>query len=170
MSRDLRATEGVEPLGEARPVILIVDDDPGLRESFRLILEDDYELVEAADGRQALEIVRSSEVDLVLLDIRLPEMDGIEVLERIKTLDDQVEVVLGTAVKTVRTAVAAMKLGAFATSPSRSRKTISSPSSAGPWTSARSSARWSSSGRSWRGARSSARSWAITPRCRSSSA
>jgi len=113
MSRELRASEGGEPLGDARPVILIVDDDPGLRESFRLILEDRYELIEAVDGRQALETVRRSEVDLVLLDIRLPEMDGIEVLERIKTIDDQVEVVLVTAVKTVRTAVAAMKLGAF---------------------------------------------------------
>ena len=113
MSRELRASEGGEPLGDARPVILIVDDDPGLRESFRLILEDRYELIEAVDGRQALEAVRRSEVDLVLLDIRLPEMDGIEVLERIKTIDDQVEVVLVTAVKTVRTAVAAMKLGAF---------------------------------------------------------
>jgi DNA-binding NtrC family response regulator len=113
MSRDLRASEGVEPSGVMRPVILIVDDDPGLRESFRLILEDNYALVEAIDGRQALEIVRTSEVDLVLLDIRLPEMDGIEVLERIKALDEQVEVVLVTAVKTVRTAVAAMKLGAF---------------------------------------------------------
>jgi len=94
-------------------MILIVDDDPGIRESFRLILEEHYELVEAGDGRQAIEIVRTSEVDLVLLDIRLPEMDGIEVLERIKALDDQVEVILVTAVKTVRTAVAAMKLGAF---------------------------------------------------------
>jgi len=96
-----------------RPVVLIVDDDAGLRESFRLILEDGYELVEAADGREALEIVRHRQIDLVLLDIRLPEMDGIEVLERIKAIDEQVEVVLVTAVKTVRTAVAAMKLGAF---------------------------------------------------------
>src|SRR5207247_5182662 len=91
----------------------IVDDDPGIRESFRLILDDKYELIEAGDGRQAIETVRTSEVDLVLLDIRLPEMDGIEVLERIKALDEQVEVILVTAVKTVRTAVAAMKLGAF---------------------------------------------------------
>ncbi|MGH7342574.1 MAG: sigma-54-dependent transcriptional regulator, partial [Candidatus Rokuibacteriota bacterium] len=113
MSRELRAGEGSEPLGPARPVILIVDDDAGVRESFRLILEDNYELVEAADGRQAIETVRAGEVDLVLLDIRLPEMDGIEVLERIKTIDDEVEVILVTAVKTVRTAVAAMKLGAF---------------------------------------------------------
>jgi DNA-binding NtrC family response regulator len=113
MSRDLRAGDGAGALPPLRPVILIVDDDPGIRESFRLILEDKYELVEAGDGRQAIEIVRTSEVDLVLLDIRLPEMDGIEVLERIKALDEQVEVILVTAVKTVRTAVAAMKLGAF---------------------------------------------------------
>src|SRR5262252_11230343 len=81
MSRDLRAADAGESPGTMRPVVLIVDDDAGLRESFRLILEDGYELVEASDGRQALEIVRNREVDLVLLDIRLPEMDGIEVLE-----------------------------------------------------------------------------------------
>src|SRR5438309_2451127 len=97
----------------ARPVILVVDDDPGVRESFRLILEDHYDVLDVPDGPQALETVRASQVDLVLLDIRLPEMDGIEVLERIKTVDDGVEVILVTAVKTVRTAVAAMKLGAF---------------------------------------------------------
>jgi two-component system, NtrC family, response regulator AtoC len=113
MSRDLRAGDGAGALAPLRPMILIVDDDPGIRESFRLILEDKYELIEAGDGRQAIETVRTSEVDLVLLDIRLPEMDGIEVLERIKALDEQVEVILVTAVKTVRTAVAAMKLGAF---------------------------------------------------------
>jgi DNA-binding NtrC family response regulator len=102
--------EGARPL---RPTILVVDDDAGLRESFRLILEDDYDLVDVATGHQALEVVRAAQVDVVLLDIRLPEMDGIEVLERIKQIDEQVEVILVTAVKTVKTAVAAMKLGAF---------------------------------------------------------
>src|SRR6266403_2337451 len=97
----------------ARPVVLVVDDDPGVRESFRLILEDHYDVVDAPDGLGALETVRASAVDLVLLDIRLPGMDGIEVLERIKALDEGIEVILVTAVKTVRTAVAAMKLGAF---------------------------------------------------------
>jgi DNA-binding NtrC family response regulator len=97
----------------SRPVVLVVDDDDGLRESFRLILEDEYEVLDAADGPEALGIVRSAQVDLVLLDIRLPHMDGIQVLERIKALDEQIEVILVTAVKTVRTAVAAMKLGAF---------------------------------------------------------
>ncbi len=97
----------------ARPVVLVVDDDPGVRESFRLILEDHYDVVDAPDGPGALDVVRASAVDLVLLDIRLPGMDGIEVLERIKALDEGIEVILVTAVKTVRTAVAAMKLGAF---------------------------------------------------------
>jgi len=97
----------------ARPVVLVVDDDPGVRESFRLILEDHYDVIDVPDGQTALDTVRASEIDLVLLDIRLPGMDGIEVLERIKALDEGIEVILVTAVKTVRTAVAAMKLGAF---------------------------------------------------------
>jgi DNA-binding NtrC family response regulator len=97
----------------ARPVVLVVDDDPGFRESFRLILEDHYDVVDVEDGTSALDVVRGSAVDLVLLDIRLPGMDGIEVLERIKAVDEGIEVILVTAVKTVRTAVAAMKLGAF---------------------------------------------------------
>ncbi|HYE91786.1 MAG TPA: sigma-54 dependent transcriptional regulator, partial [Terriglobales bacterium] len=107
----------LEPLAESarplRPTVLVVDDDPGLRESFRLILEDEYEVVDVTGGPQALEVVRASQVDVVLLDIRLPEMDGIEVLERLKQVDEQAEVILVTAVKTVKTAVAAMKLGAF---------------------------------------------------------
>src|SRR3970282_2298595 len=97
----------------ARPFILVVDDDPAVRDAFRLILEDHYEVLDAPDGPQALEVLRAAQVDLVLLDIRLPEMAGIEVLERIKAIDEGLEVILVTAVKTVRTAVAAMKLGAF---------------------------------------------------------
>jgi DNA-binding NtrC family response regulator len=113
MTRDGRVSRPAESAPELRPVVLVVDDDPGLREAFRLILDEEYEVVEAADGPRALEIVRSSPIDLVLLDIRLPDMDGIEVLERVKAMDEQIEVILVTAVKTVRTAVAAMKLGAF---------------------------------------------------------
>jgi DNA-binding NtrC family response regulator len=96
-----------------RPVVLVVDDDAGVRESFRLILDDHYAVLDAADAFAALDVIRGAEVDLVLLDIRMPEMDGIELLERIRALDDQLGVILVTAVKTVRTAVAAMKLGAL---------------------------------------------------------
>ena len=69
----------------ARPVILVVDDDPGVRESFRLILEDHYDVVDVPDGPSALEVVRASPVDLVLLDIRLPGMDGIETIREVRT-------------------------------------------------------------------------------------
>jgi DNA-binding NtrC family response regulator len=96
-----------------RPLVLVVDDDVGLRESLRVILEDDYEVLDVPDGAQALEVVRSFQVDLVLLDVRLPGMDGIALLERLKALDEQAEVILVTAVGEVRSAVAAMKLGAF---------------------------------------------------------
>jgi DNA-binding NtrC family response regulator len=113
MAREVRGADPADPAGGVRATVLVVDDDAGLRESFRLILDDDYEVVEAPDGPRALDLVRTTQVDVVLLDIRLPDMDGIEVLERIKALDESVEVVLVTAVRTVRTAVAAMKLGAF---------------------------------------------------------
>ena len=76
-----------------RPVVLIVDDESSVRESFRLILEDQCEILEAEDGLQALDLVRSSGVDLIILDIRLPGMDGIEVLERIKAMDEEIEVI-----------------------------------------------------------------------------
>jgi DNA-binding NtrC family response regulator len=112
MAAQARPDPGEGPRG-LRPVILVVDDEPGLRESFRLILDEDYEVIDVPDGPAALDVLRSSQVDLVLLDIRLPGMDGIEVLERIKAIDEALEVVLVTAVRTVRTAVAAMKLGAF---------------------------------------------------------
>ena len=59
----------------ARSVILVVDDDPGVRQSFRLILEDEYDVLEVPDGAQALEVLRTCPVDLVLLDIRLPGID-----------------------------------------------------------------------------------------------
>jgi DNA-binding NtrC family response regulator len=113
MTSELKVADRAESTRGLRPVVLVVDDDPGLRESFRLILDDEYDVVEAPDGDVALETVRTSQVDLILLDIRLPGADGIEVLERIKAFDDGVEVILVTAVKTLRTAVAAMKLGAF---------------------------------------------------------
>ena len=96
-----------------RPTVLVVDDDPGMRESFRLILEDEFEVLDTADGPEALELLRATQVDLVLLDVRLPGMDGLAVLEQMKLIDGDLDVILITAVKNVRSAVTAMKLGAF---------------------------------------------------------
>ena len=107
------SSEALEPARTMRAVVLVVDDDPGLRESCRLILEEQFDVLDAVDGAQALEILRGTQVDVVLLDVRLPGMDGLEVLEHVKAIDEQTEVILVTAVKTVKTAVTAMKLGAF---------------------------------------------------------
>jgi len=96
-----------------RPTVLVVDDEAGVRASVRVILDGAYEVLEAADGPSALEAVRTQEVGVCLLDVRLPGMEGIEVLGRLKRLDPGVEVVLVTAVHTVRTAVEAMRLGAY---------------------------------------------------------
>src|SRR5262249_30210812 len=81
-----RRTVMAQEARDLRPVILVVDDDEGLRESFRLILDDEYNLLEAPDGARALDILRSTHVDLVLLDVRLPGMGGVEVLERLKAI------------------------------------------------------------------------------------
>ncbi len=105
--------ESLEAARDVRAVVLVVDDDEGLRESCRLILEEEFDVLDAPDAAQGLETLRRHEVDVVLLDVRLPGMDGLEALQHIKALDEHVEVILVTAVRTVRTAVTAMKLGAF---------------------------------------------------------
>ena len=84
-----------------------------MRASVKMVLDGVCIVLEASDGPAALEAVRSGDVDVCLLDVRLPGMEGIEVLERLKRLDAGLEVVLVTAVRTVRTAVEAMKLGAY---------------------------------------------------------
>ncbi len=101
---------------ETHPVragILVVDDDTGVRESFEAVLAKDYDLLFATQGPEALRILSTQEVNLVLLDIRMPGMDGIEVLRRIKELNEQTDVIVVTAVKSLKTAVEAIKLGAF---------------------------------------------------------
>jgi CheY-like chemotaxis protein len=97
----------------ARKRVLVVDDEAGVRESIRILLSSEYEVLFAGNGGEALEIVERDRPNLVLLDIIMPGMDGMEVLERIKTTDATLPVVMLTATKTVKTAVAAMKLGAF---------------------------------------------------------
>ena len=93
--------------------ILVVDDEELIRWSLvERMRADGYDVVEAGTGEQALEQARDG-VDLVLLDYRLPDTDGVTVLRRIKELDPDVLVILLTAYASVETAVDAMKEGAF---------------------------------------------------------
>jgi two-component system response regulator AtoC len=96
-----------------RPRVLIVDDELSVRESLRMILKERYEPLLAASGEEALAFLEKQWAEVVLLDILMPGMDGLEVLERIALLKPAPPVIMLTATKTVKTAVNAMKLGAF---------------------------------------------------------
>ncbi len=95
--------------------ILIIDDEPNIRETMRLALESaGYTTGTAADGAAGLEAFGSGEQwDLVLLDQRMPGMDGLEVLRRIRKRAPHAEVIMVTAFATVELAVEAMKAGAL---------------------------------------------------------
>ncbi len=93
--------------------VLIVDDEVGTRESIKMILKHDYEVFLAKDAEEAFLQIREHSPDVILLDIILPDIDGLKVLEKIKGSDPDVIVIMITATKTIKTAVEAMKLGAY---------------------------------------------------------
>jgi DNA-binding NtrC family response regulator len=93
--------------------VLVVDDESLIRWSLAERLRaDGYQVLEAETGREALDHVRDG-VDLVLLDYKLPDIDGVTVLRKIKEFDQDILVILLTAFATVETAVEAMKIGAY---------------------------------------------------------
>jgi len=95
-----------------RRTILIVEDDKGMLESYKLLLESRYNVFLACNANEAFECLRKEAVDLVLLDIVMPGVNGLNALKTIKELCD-VEVIMVTADQTVRTAIQAVKLGAY---------------------------------------------------------
>src|SRR5450759_5272183 len=107
--------------------ILIVDDESGIRESLRGILEDEgYKTSVSPSGEDCLELLRKRSFDLILLDVWLTGIDGLEVLEKIRTLEDPPEVIMISGHGTIETAVRATKLGAydFAEKPLSLEKTL----------------------------------------------
>ena len=98
---------------EIKPAVLVVDDEPGARQSLEVILEDDYQVLSVGSGSEALETLQKLPVDLVLLDINMPDMDGLEVLRKIKEQDEEVDVIMVSALNLARKAVDAIKLGAY---------------------------------------------------------
>lgn len=97
-----------------KPRILVIDDEAAIRDSLRMILEyEGYECLVAASGPDGIAIVEKEAPDLVFLDIKMPHMDGLEVLDRLKTVNEAVPVVMISGHATVSTAVDATKKGAF---------------------------------------------------------
>ena len=94
--------------------ILVVDDEKNYLLILKAILEDEgFEVLTALSGREALAIQKTSEVDLVLTDMKMPSMDGIALLEHIKSVDPDLPVIMMTAHGTVDKAVEAMQKGAY---------------------------------------------------------
>ncbi len=97
-----------------RPRVLIVDDEDAVRSSLKMIFEyEGYEVLVAANGPVGLKIAEQEQPDLVFLDIKMPQMDGLEVLKKLKERDASPPVVILSGHGTVKTAVEAVKLGAF---------------------------------------------------------
>ncbi|MEJ2726772.1 MAG: sigma-54 dependent transcriptional regulator [Deltaproteobacteria bacterium] len=97
-----------------KPRILVIDDEASMRECLKdWLMEDGYEVGLAASGEEGLLMSQKERWDVVLLDLKMPGMDGIETLKRLKDLGQESEVVMMTAYATVDTAVQAMKEGAF---------------------------------------------------------
>ena len=95
-----------------RPTILVCDDEEGIRESFKLILEDLYNLKFAMNGLDAIEMLKTLSPDLMLLDIKMPKTHGMEILKQIKKIKPKLPVIIVTGYQSVEMAQEAIKIGA----------------------------------------------------------
>lgn len=96
-----------------KPHILVVDDEMGPRESLKVILNPHYTVHVAERGGQALELLGKFPVDLVTLDLKMPGLSGINVLEKIKQYDPDIEAIIITGYGSLDTAIEGLRLGAF---------------------------------------------------------
>lgn len=93
--------------------IMIVDDEPSVRSSLKVLLEDKYYVIEAENGKEALNLLGKVSVDLVLLDIKMEDVDGIQVLERIKKENLPLNVIMVTVERDIQKVIDTIKLGAY---------------------------------------------------------
>ena len=97
-----------------KPTLLIVEDDPTVGESIRLLLKKrGFSILLASNGKEALQVFRHEMVDLVITDLVMPKMDGMALLEAVKKLKPETEVIVISAQGTIEKAVQAIKMGAF---------------------------------------------------------
>ena len=106
------ALAGLNPIPKRRGTLLVVDDESGPRMAMKVIFGDTYDLFLAEDGPTAIDLAQKHPVDVVVLDIRMPGMSGIEVLERLRTVQPELEAVIITAFETTDTMRQALRLRA----------------------------------------------------------
>ena len=92
--------------------ILVVDDEYSVRQAIRFIFEEEYHVQEAQSGEEALKKIKEEKIDLVLLDIKMPGISGMKVLEAIDRINKDIEVIMVTATKDVDVAIKSVKMGA----------------------------------------------------------
>lgn len=93
--------------------ILVVDDEIGPREALRMILQRNYNVLTCDDPQEAIDIVSSGNVAVVMLDIKMPKIDGLKLLKAMKAVGLDIEVVLITAYPSTESAIQAMQYGAY---------------------------------------------------------
>ncbi len=97
-----------------KPWIFVVDDEESLREYLSILLsKNGYNVRTFASGPALLDALHEQSPDLILLDLKMPEMDGIQVLERVRALDPNLPVIIMTAYGTIQSAIEAIQKGAF---------------------------------------------------------
>lgn len=100
------------PATPSKPTLLIVDDEEGPRQSLRIVFKNDYHVLVASDGLEAIMLARSNPISVVVCDIMMLGMSGVEVLKELKQIDPLVEVIMLTAFETIETARQALRHGA----------------------------------------------------------
>ena len=96
----------------SKPTLLIVDDEEGPRQSLRIVFKNDYNVLVASDGLEAIMLARSHRISVVVCDIMMLGMSGVEVLKELKQIDPVIEVIMLTAFETIETARQALRHGA----------------------------------------------------------
>src|SRR4051794_27283128 len=100
------------PAPGGKPTLLIVDDEEGPRQSLRIVFKNDYNVLVASDGLEAIMLARSNPIAVVVCDIMMLGMSGVEVLKELKQIDPSIEVIMLTAFETIETARQALRHGA----------------------------------------------------------
>jgi signal transduction histidine kinase len=95
-----------------KPTLLIIDDEEGPRQSLRIVFKNDYSVLLASNGLDALQLAREHSIDVAVCDIMMFGMSGVEVLKELKEIDPTIEVVMLTAFETIETARQALRYGA----------------------------------------------------------
>ena len=105
-------SDAAEEASAKKPTLLIVDDEEGPRQSLRIVFRNEYEILLASSGEEALEIARDGNIDVAVLDIMMGGISGTELLAELKQMNPMIEVIMLTAYETIDTARQALRYGA----------------------------------------------------------